>query len=691
MSTQLTYKLDTNPFPIQASDPKEYRYTCVISLEATNKTGADVTVSAIEVKIMVGLDDVSLTDDSSNIGPVSPDGWNTAVTRAGEGYIRYIFQPGSDPVTLPNNSSVRIYLNNVQTNTVPGVTEITALEISAAGPADSAPQTVFKVTKYPNGWGQISFWANPPLINAGQSSVIYWAGPARATYTLEFYTVLGGSVKLPNDGQPKLGPIGRYPAQNAQPIILQDSTPFTLSVSEAMDDGTHRFSQIQKTVTVITNLPLIYKFTGEIKGNPKDGFHVVLTWLTDGDNCRISGDSTLYGQKSKPSGYIIPVSKTQPLASQFTLTALNSKGQTTSTLYVKWSAVAYDGPRQLSAPAAYDMQYGPVYCMDLNNVVYQLDPFTLKPSPNMYAAGKSGFTQSSIAVTPDGNRICVGTSGDNSMTIIDSSMQWVGSILTGVTNNPGTVAIAISPDGSNVYAVACDGNFGIYPVAVLRSQMDPVKAVGGQGTFSLTISRDSTKVYAFLQQGINIYDRNLDNVVTINTDLPPFGIALSSDNKRIFIATGTGDTNSQAISSYVASSNTTYPYSFMGKFGYSDGSIVAMGMSLDNRLLYIMRLNYDGIYYLGMYDPNTFEAIVPSAPVDGGDRKMHGGYEDALHSSLPGGQHPVAVALTPTPDGCTMYVGVPNVGGVSLLRAAGFTGGVKGGSKQGRILNVNNY
>jgi RNA polymerase sigma factor (sigma-70 family) len=137
----------------------------------------------------------------------------------------------------------------VQVNTQPGIVKVEVTEGS-----DDSPTADLYVTKFPDGWGEVSFWLNPPIIPVGGSTTLNWSGPAGATYAIEYYTPQTNVVSVPTSGQAPLSNLGQYPASGQQPLELESATTFYLTVTDTIG-AKHYSAQQQRTVTVDTPPP----------------------------------------------------------------------------------------------------------------------------------------------------------------------------------------------------------------------------------------------------------------------------------------------------------------------------------------------------------------------------------------------------------------------------------------------------
>ncbi len=276
MTTQLRYDVSTTPFPLQASPADGAPSTATLTVVAANPTpSTPVTLQGINIALPVGSDGKSLTADATGIGPVAPDGWRLQTTKHGSDSVEYVFvpQPGKGVI---GKQGLAFNFNNIRVNTQPGPCQLTVKEGSTGNPT-----TQLSVTKFPAGWGTVAFWVNPPNVMPGQSATLHWAGPAGATYTIEYFTSQTGLVNVPEQGEPPLGNRGQYPVAGEAPLLLSQTTVFTLSVRQALG-GQLYFAQQQATATVLVSAPLIESYTATpIFADPPSGPTVRLAWQTE--------------------------------------------------------------------------------------------------------------------------------------------------------------------------------------------------------------------------------------------------------------------------------------------------------------------------------------------------------------------------------------------------------------------------
>ena len=255
MPTLLAYSLSTNPLPLQASPSADAPTVATLMLLATNLTKASVPLKGISVRLPVGSGAAELTASPLLIGAVPPAGWTLHSTQTPLGAVVYVFYPPAGEPTLAAGAALAFIFNNVQPNTAVGIVPVLVSEGSTGNPG----QTI-ELPKFPARWGQVSFWATPPTVAAGSGPQLAWAGPAGATYGLQYYDIATNTVvSLPAPGRPALKNEGAYPNADDKPLTLRQSTNFTLTVS-AVVEGRLMVAQQQVLVTVMVPPPRFRRF-----------------------------------------------------------------------------------------------------------------------------------------------------------------------------------------------------------------------------------------------------------------------------------------------------------------------------------------------------------------------------------------------------------------------------------------------
>ena len=288
MPTLLTYSLSTDPSPLQASPSADALEVATLTLLATNLTKASILLKGISVRLPVGSGAAQLTENAGLIGVVLPEGWVLHNTQKPPGAVVYVFYPPAGQPTLAAGAPLAFAFNNVRPNTAVGIVPVLVTE----GSADSASQTI-ELPKYPPRWRTVTFGSTPIDVRLGDAVTLKWdGGPTQATYRLRYHDFASDkTVELPADGQPPFRNAGAYPAPSDKPLILQQSTTFTLLVT-AMVGGREVTAQPQTTVVVLVPPPRILEFRAEPGVAPlgPPWPNVRLSWKTEkASSLRIDG------------------------------------------------------------------------------------------------------------------------------------------------------------------------------------------------------------------------------------------------------------------------------------------------------------------------------------------------------------------------------------------------------------------
>jgi hypothetical protein len=250
MAALLNYDITANEFPLQASPATGSPNVVTLTLVVSNPNPTEpVALQGLIITIPVGADGSQLTADGAGIGPVAAAGWTLHGKDNSPGFVRYIFYPekGEDEV---KGGGLSFVFNNIQVNSQTGTVSIEIMEGSNRCQPPACPTEVIRITKFPAGWGEVSVWVDPPDVALGGTTTLHWSGPEGATYSVEYYDAQAGRVvNLPGPGDPALSNAGQYRASGDPPLVLVQTTTFTLNV-ELTEGKDHYYAQQQKTVTV---------------------------------------------------------------------------------------------------------------------------------------------------------------------------------------------------------------------------------------------------------------------------------------------------------------------------------------------------------------------------------------------------------------------------------------------------------
>lgn len=541
MTALLEYTIATSPFPVTASATSGSQVIAQITLVATNATSSDVSLAGLIVQFSVGPGATDLTSNATAVGPVPPSGWVLATTQYPPGFVNFVFQPSADPATIPANESTLFVFNNVQINSTPGAAVAVVTEGSNNCSPPKCPTTSLTITKWPEGWGQVSFWADPNIIAQDGDTTLNWSGPVGATYQIQYYTPQTGPVTIPAVGQPALSNQGQYPGALAPPLTLVSTTTFYLTVVQNISEVIYE-SQQQVTVTVELPPPVIDSFTYALLSNEL-GPILALNWqTTNAEYCTLTGDSNLLQPNSQDNTYEIFPDSLDSLLTSYTLTATNQSGQATSTLIQSliklpvsgWSAGATTSIAvTANGETAFCIAYGGVALLSLSAGTATM----LKKN------GAGGDQPLAIAVTPDGSRYY--TISGSSMTVEAFDGQTMQSVAgpASLPSNPAAAdSVIVAGTPPMLFASAEDGNGNGWVTVydgIALSQITTVNV--GSGPRSMAASPDGTRVYVSCELGsvISVIDATHQPPSLIGTTgvgAAPLGIAVTPDSKMVLVA-----------------------------------------------------------------------------------------------------------------------------------------------------------
>jgi hypothetical protein len=279
----LTYDISTNPFPLQASAEN-----VSLTIVATNNTAANVVLAGFTINLPVGTGGGHLTNAAARITALTPEGFDTPEKSESEGTLKFAYENDTEITIRPKQSIVFVF-NSIAVNPVTGTAEITIGEVHGV----SSRIKKLIVTKFPQGWGVVTFEVANPVIAYNGEAAMNWKGPAGATYTIDYYSYTQDRViRVPAINEPALANEGRYPATTGS-FKLQKRTMFTLTVELEISGVTYK-AQNQKTIDVgAPPVPVINSFTASkymISGMSPETIN--LSWAVENaDTLKLEGDN----------------------------------------------------------------------------------------------------------------------------------------------------------------------------------------------------------------------------------------------------------------------------------------------------------------------------------------------------------------------------------------------------------------
>jgi YVTN family beta-propeller protein len=600
MSTLLLYDITTDPFPLQASSAGGDPSIAQVTIVASNPTPANpVTLKGLVITFPVGIAASDLTSQSTGIGPIPPNGWTLEDTDTSPTSVKYIFYPGTGNGQV-GSEGIAFIFNNVELNSQAGTVEIEVMEGSNDCKPPDCPTQNLQITKFPNGWGQVTYWTNPspPIVPYDSGITLNWSGPSGATYTIEYYTPQTGAVNVPATGAPALSNEGQYPGNNDPQLLLTSDTVFYLKVVETISGQTYSAQQ-QITATIELPLPTIKLFTGEFQWTG-DSLALVLKWDTENaTSCAITGDAHPVNNSSSDDSYQIQPTPAKPLLTFYTLTATNEVGSSTSQITIEWGtspSSAYAGGGSRGVAISPDNTQIMV-ANDNDRTLAVLDAVTLKPIKTVPA----GLNYASyVAVSSDQSRIFVTNWMAGTITILDgSTFATIGTFPFG--GDP--LGIAISPDRTHVLV----GDWLHSTVSVRDAvTLQPAGASAGlpEQCANVAISPDNTRVFVAntANNSVLVLDAGtLQSIAQVSVGNGPCDVTVSRDNALVFVP------------NVIDNTITVLDFSTLKQVGqFSAGTPTGIVMSLDNIRLYVTNC-----------DDGTVSIIVPSG-VTGGTPAMVG-------------------------------------------------------------------
>lgn len=549
----LSYSVLTDPFPLQASAAATPPSVATLSVVAANRSGGDVALQGIAVSFVVGTGADALTADPSGIGAIPPDGWNVEV----QGGVTCTFVPKASSATLPAGESLTFFFNGVQVNTSAGTTPVTVVEGSGRCSPPSCPTSTLPLTKFPGGWGTVSFWATSAHLVAGAGTTLRWSGPQGATYTIEYFTPQTGVVTVPAQGNPPFASEGQYPTAGSPPLVLEQTTTFELSVAAVVGGVIHEAHQ-QFTVTVEARAPVVTLFTGQVSA--VHGQTVLwLSWATENaGSCEITGIPqvlTANGTIQAPA----------PLLPEYVLTARGDAHAATTARYEPPLTARLSGTLQVDGTRVdLRLTWAAPFAerCDISNVPGPLPPsgtrllaltaksplhttYTLTATRGMQTAaaqariqwgaesllGDMGRTPSAVAFTPDGTRVFVRVT--DAVAILDGATFAPAAPLA----MAGAASIALSPDGSRLFVSRTTGQLSVLDAVTLAEVPGSPVRFGSTRLGEVAVAPDGAAAFVISYNPGKLWRVDAGKLATI-AGAAMDGIshvAVSTDGRRVFV------------------------------------------------------------------------------------------------------------------------------------------------------------
>jgi len=570
MSTLLTYALKTSPNPLTASAKN-----ASMTLLATNNSDKSVSIEGIFITIPVGADGGNLTNLPNQIVATPPDGWPAATSNPSAGIFKIIFAAPSNFITIPEevvqqqskkkpifhhfiaffrqiittfffwkkpkgqeaptaettaenkqstvavpaHGSLEFVLSKIAVNGTVGTVKLTITEGSTDEPTQVVP-----VSKFPTGWGEVNFNADPPNLSKAGNVKLTWNGPSGATYSIQYLDPSTQKiVNIPTEGQPPLANSGAYPGQSNSPLNISATTVFTLLVTEVISGNKYK-TQAQQTVTVskVPFSPTISKFTG-IFQEDLNNKELILNWETK--NAAYVEGSWTNGQES-PANPSFPVKLTAPFANSYIIIAVGADGTKSKSSIVqpKWvvkpEIQVSDSLIFNSIAFTLDGKY---VILDLWNAACVIDA----KSRSVYKRFRNNFAV--IAMSPDGQQAfsSSATMDLNTFTITRAGVSHGGL--------GGGSPVVFTPDGK--YAVAKNSRGNLVKIDFKTLNIVDTFNLQSGNLLSMAITPDgSFAILTFQSHAVTVLNISTGHTTpNIYAEGIPLGVIITPDGNSALV------------------------------------------------------------------------------------------------------------------------------------------------------------
>lgn len=186
-----------------------------------------------------------------------------------------------------------------------------------------------------------------------------------------------------------------------------------------------------------------------------------------------------------------------------------------------------------------------VYAINpINNTIFEID------------VGPKPF---GVATTPDGKRVYVANSGNNTVSVIDTTAN---NVIDTVKVGTSPYGVAVSPDGKKVYVT----NQGSDNISVIDTVTNNVTATVKVVKYpaGVAVTPDGTKVYVANHckyvGTVSVINTTI-NMVTENiiVDENPCGVSIAQDGKWVYVTTAGSENDSGSVSVINTTTNTVLP------------------------------------------------------------------------------------------------------------------------------------
>lgn len=532
----LSYAIETDPDPLQASVSKAEPSTATLTITVSNGTHKPIQCKSIGFSFPIGKNAKDFSEDMTGVACSQPTGWSFNQVQRG----LFEAQPDTDAAGKIGGEGLTFVLSNIKVNQQPGTFDLTITEEASVGanppvPASLPATKIVELPKFPPQFEVGDLKAQPLIVAQGESVLLSWRGTAGATYELEYVDAHGSKVVInqTEDGHP-LPSTGSYTIEN-----IERETIFYLIVTMTVT-GQNKPITMQRTciVSVTESQPQITLFEGKLDYSP-GGITLTVNWDTsiNTDHCTVTGKDSFLKRSSTDDSCHIELKKAEDLDKAYKLTAVNKAGTDTSEIVLRYetkllmstnSAVSMYAPSYVAASPDNTRLY--VSCVTR---LWVLDTHTLQRITDVDV----GYSLGHVAVSPDGTRVYVSCEGNGITMMLDAqTLKRIGEPL-----GYESTGVAVSPDGTRLYLLV-EMSISSMQLSVLDAHT--LRSTGESFTtqdrvYCLAVSPDGARLYLGGSTHLSVVDAQTLKLIEERSWAEfswwPSCMAVSPDNTRLYV------------------------------------------------------------------------------------------------------------------------------------------------------------
>jgi microcystin-dependent protein len=185
--TLLSYAVSTDPDPLQVSPTTGAPTEATLTIVVSNNTHQYIECTSLSFSFLQGTLAKDLFSDSTGIASSAPSGWS--ITQNG---VLFTAKPNSSSDGKIGPDGLPFVLSSIKVNEQVGTTDMTITEVTTKGTG----ALDYPLAKFPLQFNVGPLTADPPTINAGESTTLSWSGSSGATYVLQYLDKDGNTVTI---------------------------------------------------------------------------------------------------------------------------------------------------------------------------------------------------------------------------------------------------------------------------------------------------------------------------------------------------------------------------------------------------------------------------------------------------------------------------------------------------------------